>query len=68
MYNILVKHEDGWSEVLFTTNDLDEAKTKIAFFVQAYRTPGLLVSSPVYESMRLEKSELICEFDMGEPQ
>jgi hypothetical protein len=65
MYNILVKDEDGYSELIFTTNDLAEAEEKIAFLVEASSSSNLLANDPVYQSIRLEKSEVISRFDIG---
>jgi hypothetical protein len=65
MYNIIVTDEDGYSSLIFTTNDLAEAEQKVAFILEANKYPSMLISSPVYESIRLEKSEVISRFDMG---
>jgi hypothetical protein len=65
MYNIIVTDEDGYSSLVFNTNDLLEAEQKIAFIVEAASCPNLLINSPVYESIRLEKLEVISRFTLG---
>lgn len=65
MYNIIVTDEDDYSSLVFTTNDLAEAEEKIAFIVEAASTPNIVIRSPEYTSIRLEKSEVISRFDMG---
>jgi hypothetical protein len=65
MYNIILTDEDGHSSIFFTSYDLAIAEDKIAWLLEASQHPQLLFNSPVYLSVRLEKSELISEFDMG---
>lgn len=65
MYNIILTDEDGHSSIYFTSYDLAIAEDKIAWLLEASQHPQLLFNSPVYLSVRLEKSELISEFDLG---
>lgn len=65
MYNVIVTDEDSYSSLILTTNDLAEAEQKVAFIVEANKYPSILISSHVYESIRLEKSEVISRFDIG---
>ena len=65
MYNIIITEEDGYNSLVFQTNDLAEAEQKIALMVEASSVPNVLINSPQYDSIRLEKSEVISRFEMG---
>ena len=66
MYNILVKDEWGCTELIFRSDDLDEATRKINSLVEASTAANLLSDEIVYQTFRLEKSELISRFDVGQ--
>ncbi len=64
MYNIIAVELEGYSCILFSTTDLIEAENKLVFIREALTVPSLLIKSPEYKEIRLEKSEVISRFDI----
>ena len=64
-YNVIVRDEDDYDHLFFTTSDLNEANNKLDFVVQASSTPSILMSSPEYKSIRIEKSSVLKRVELG---